>query len=359
MKAKTIKTILALVFGGVLAGLLLHYSLNVFTGSKALHSQHQHQSAQVKTIANTGIASNCPEAMVWVGGGTFRMGSDKHYQEERSVEDVTVGGFCIDKYEVTNAQFAKFVKETGYITVAERPLPADRFPNLSEAQRAAGSLVFVPPSGNKPVPELSWWKWVPGANWRHPEGPNTTIQGKDNNPVVHISYEDAEAYAKWAGKSLPTEAQWEFAAKGGLKEADYSWGDRYSAKKANTWQGLFPLFNSKEDGHLGTAAVGTFDPNGYGLYDMAGNVWEWTQDWYRVGHEGKAHKVNPTVSNSKESFDPREPGVAKHVIKGGSYLCAPNYCSRYRPAARESQSPDTGTSHIGFRLVKNTEINKT
>ena len=304
------------------------------------------------TPAHSEVA--CPNDMVSIKGGTFRMGSDEHYAEERSVEDVTVDSFCIDKYEVSNAQFAQFVKETGYVTVAERPLSAKDFPQLSEAQRVPGSLVFVQPPPSKPITgPQSWWQWVKGANWRHPTGPDSTLEGKENHPVVHIAFADAQAYAKWAGKSIPTEVQWEFAARGGLKGAIYTWGGQYSPKKANTWQGSFPVANTKEDGHLSTAPIGSYPPNGYGLYDMAGNVWEWTQDWYRTGHEGKAHKANPTGPDKGESFDPREPGAAKHVIKGGSYLCAPNYCSRYRPAAREAESPDTGTGHIGFRLVKN------
>ncbi|NES02173.1 MAG: formylglycine-generating enzyme family protein [Okeania sp. SIO2F4] len=204
------------------------------------------------------------------------------------------------------------------------------------------------------VAYLSWWHWVPGANWRHPYGPDSNIKGKNNHPVVHIAYEDALAYAKWAGKQIPTEAQWEYAARGGLKESTYTWGQEYSAKKANTWQGFFPFLNTKADGYLGTAPVGSFSANGYGLYDMTGNVWEWTADWYRVERKDMAHSVNPEGPRQAESFDPKKPAEgAVHVIKGGSHLCAPNYCSRYRPAARESQSPDTGTTHIGFRLVKN------
>ncbi|MEH2460172.1 formylglycine-generating enzyme family protein [Nostoc sp.] len=295
----------------------------------------------------------CPQNMVFISGGTFKIGSDKHYASEHSAEDITVDSFCIDKYEVTNGEFAKFVKETGYITLAERPLSQEQFPNLPEEQRKPGSLVFqMPEKGVTQIGYLGWWKWTPGANWQHPFGAESDIQGKDKYPVVHVAYEDIEAYAKWASKSLPTEAQWEYAARGGLDGATYSWGERYSAKKANTWQGIFPFFNTKADGYFNSAPVGSFEPNGYGLYDMAGNVWEWTSDWYRIGHEGKNNSFNPTGPAEKESFDPREPGVAKHVIKGGSYLCAPNYCSRYRPAARESQSPDTGTTHIGFRLIK-------
>jgi len=306
------------------------------------------------STANTGsVTASCPKEMIAIKGGTFHMGSDSHYAEERSAQDVTVDSFCIERYEVTNAQFAQFVKETGYVTVAERPLSAEAFPNLPEAKRIPGSVVFVQPSKDQPIRELQWWQWVQGANWRHPTGPSSNIEGKENHPVVHIAIEDAQAFAKWAGKSLPTEAQWEFAARGGLIEAIYTWGNQYSAKKANTWQGPFPVSNTQEDGYFWTAPVGSYPPNGYGLYDMAGNVWEWTMDWYRIGHDEKAHHVNPLVSNKDESFDPREPGLAKHVIKGGSYLCAPNYCSRYRPAAREAEAPDTGTSHIGFRLVKN------
>ncbi|MEO0837184.1 MAG: formylglycine-generating enzyme family protein, partial [Cyanobacteria bacterium J06642_3] len=261
--------------------------------------------------------------------------------------------FCLDQYEVTNAKFAQFVKDTGYVTVAERPLSKEQFPNLSESERKPGSLVFqMAEPGAKQIGYLSWWKWVPGTDWRHPLGPQSDIKGKDNYPVVQVAYEDVEAYAQWAGMTLPTEAQWEYAARGGLDDATYSWGQEYSEKKANTWQGLFPVFNTKADGFKGTAPVGSFEPNGYGLYDITGNVWEWTADWYRTGHDHKAHSSNPTGPMKEDSFDPREPRVAKHVIKGGSYLCAPNYCSRYRPAARESQSPDTGTTHIGFRLVK-------
>ena len=294
----------------------------------------------------------CPEGMAWIEGGTFRMGSDDFFPEERAVDDVTVDSFCMGSTEVTNAEFANFVQATGYITVAERPLSQEQFPDLPDEMRVPGSLVFkMPQTGVKEVAYLSWWHWTPGANWQHPFGPDSDLQGQENYPVVQIAYEDAEAYAVWAGKSLPTEAQWEFAARGGLKNAIFSWGNKYSAKKANTWQGHFPFTNRQEDGYLGTAPVGSFPPNGYGLYDLTGNVWEWTSDWYQVGHQGMGHKNNPQGPKQQESFDPKKPDGPKHVLKGGSYLCARNYCSRYRPAARESQSPDTGTTHIGFRLV--------
>ncbi|QFZ91195.2 formylglycine-generating enzyme family protein [Synechococcus elongatus] len=293
----------------------------------------------------------CPPEMVAISGGTFRLGAAAQLPEEQAVDDVCLSTFCIDRHEVTNDQFLAFVSATGYVTVAERPLPSDQFPELSPAERAPGSVVFQAPEANQAVPELSWWHWVPGANWRHPTGPNSDLVGKGDHPVVHVSFEDAQAYADWAGKTLPTEAQWEFAARGGLKDQIFSWGNTYSPRKANTWQGHFPTDNSGADGYLGTAPVESFPPNGYGLYDMTGNVWEWTKDWYQVGHPQKAHQHNPWVSQVQDSLDPRDPGIAKHVIKGGSFLCAQNYCSRYRPAAREAQSPDTGTSHIGFRLV--------
>jgi formylglycine-generating enzyme required for sulfatase activity len=294
----------------------------------------------------------CPPGMVMISGGTFKMGADDSgFEKEQTAENVTVTSFCIDKYEVTNAQFTEFVKATNYVTVAERPLSKQQFPDLSDEERLPGSLVFqMPKPGVKQVQLLSWWHWTPGANWQHPLGSDSTIVGKENYPVVHIAYEDALAYAQWAGKSLPTEAQWEYAARGGLEGATYTWGNQYSAKKANTWQGIFPFFNTKADGHVGVAPVGSFPANGYGLYDITGNVWEWTSDLF--------NDRSPTSQRSggsvNQSFDPKKPSeTVLHVIKGGSYLCAPNYCSRYRPAARESETPDTGTTHIGFRLVKN------
>ncbi|MBD2455832.1 formylglycine-generating enzyme family protein [Nostoc sp. FACHB-87] len=296
-------------------------------------------------------SNSCPAEMVMIPGGTFTMGSDNSgYLEELSAQEVKVSSFCIDRYEVTNAQFAAFVKATGYVTIAERPLPKEQFPDLPDEQRLPGSLVFeIAQPGAK---YLSWWHWQTGANWQHPFGVESAITNQDNYPVVHIAYTDALAYAQWAGKSLPTEAQWEYAAHGGLDNATYTWGDQYSAKKANTWQGIFPFFNTKKDGYVGIAPVGSFSPNGYGLYDMTGNVWEWTSDWFQPGHNHKTHTLNPT--GPETSFDPNKPTeIALHVIKGGSYLCAPNYCSRFRPAARESQAPDTGTTHIGFRLVMN------
>ena len=299
------------------------------------------------------VNDSCPPDMVFIPKGTFTIGSNHFYPSERSAGDVTVDSFCIDRHEVTNAEYRQFVEATGYKTVAERPLPKDQFPGLTDEQRQPGSLVFQPPAlGVQQIAYLSWWHWVVGANWQHPYGPDSTIDGFDDYPVVHIAYEDAIAYANWVGKSLPTEAQWEHAARGGLSPEAFSSGEQYAPDKANTWQGLFPVLNLKTDGYLGPAPKGSFSPNGYGLHDMLGNVWELTADWYRVGHSGKDHSLNPLGPDQAHSFDPKKPTEgALHVIKGGSFLCAPNYCSRYRPEARESQPPDTGTNHIGFRLV--------
>ena len=296
----------------------------------------------------------CPNGMTLIHGGTYRMG-DNHsgYVEEKAVEDVSVKDFCIDTYEVSNAQFAEFVAATGYKTVAERPLSLEQFPDLSDRERASGSLVFIAPEeGVLQVPYLSWWHWIPGASWQHPQGSESSIIDMSNYPVVHIAYEDAESYANWAGKQLPTEAQWEYAARGGRFNTIFTWGNQYSPKQANTWQGKFPFFNQQQDGFVGIAPVGSFPPNGFGLFDMTGNVWEWTADWFRIDRQGMEHSSNPSGTSRAESYDPKKPWEeAMHVIKGGSYLCAKNYCSRYRPVARESQAPDTGTSHIGFRLV--------
>lgn len=345
----------ALFWGCLVAGLL--FALIPLLSSQGPSFQGQAPSsealtADIRDSAAVPTTDPCPEHMVWIPGGSFTMGSDNHYPEESAVEAVEVTGFCMDQHEVTNQEFSQFVAETAYVTVAERPLSAADYPQLTEVQRQAGSLVFQSPESQRPIPELSWWHWTPGANWQHPEGPNSDLEGRENYPVVHIAWEDVQAYAHWANKQIPTEAQWEYAARGGLTRAEFTWGNEYKATLANSWQGLFPLFNTEEDGHRGTAPVESYPANGYGLYDMAGNVWEWTGDWYRPGHSDKAHQRNPNGPSIEESYDVREPGVAKHVIKGGSYLCAPNYCSRFRPAAREAQAPDTGTSHIGFRLIQ-------
>lgn len=296
-------------------------------------------------------AERCPPGQTFIPGGSFRFGAAGQLPEEQVAAGVRIRPFCLQTHEVTNREFGTFVAATGYRTVAERPLSREQFPELSAAERRPGSVVFQPASAAAPIEELNWWQWMPGANWRHPAGPESTIAGLQEHPVVQVALEDAEAYASWAGGALPSEAQWEFAARGDLKDQVFSWGNTWKPGLANTFQGEFPGRDSAEDGHAGTAPVGSYPANGYGLYDMTGNVWEWTSDWYRPDHEEAAGLLDPRMSRQADSRDPREPGVAKHVIKGGSFLCSPDYCSRYRPAAREAESPDTGTSHIGFRLV--------
>jgi formylglycine-generating enzyme required for sulfatase activity len=294
---------------------------------------------------------SCPDGMALIPGGTYRIGAGGQRPEEGPPAKVRLSPYCLATHEVTNRQFAAFVDATGYRTVAERPLPADQFPDLSDGERAPGSLVFRPLAPEEPVGPMAGWQWVAGADWRHPEGPGSSIDDRLDHPVVQVAYEDAEAYAAWRGAGLPSEAQWEFAARGGLRDQVFGWGDTWDANRANTWQGPFPYRDSADDGHAGTAPVGSYAPNGYGLYDTTGNVWEWTRDWFAPGHRLLADRRDPRLDDAGASSDPREPGVAKHVIKGGSFLCSPSYCSRYRPAAREAESPDTGTSHIGFRLA--------
>jgi len=300
--------------------------------------------------------------MQWVSGGTFRMGSDRHYAEEAPAHEVTVGGFWIDQYAVTNRQFAAFVAATGYRSVAERPPnPAD-YPGALPHLLKPGSLVFHKTRGPVDLRDVSnWWSWKIGAYWRHPEGKGSSVAGRLDHPVVHVAFEDAQAYAHWAGKALPTEAEWEFAARGGLDGAEFVWGSDLNPdgrQMANTWQGEFPWQNLRTDGFERTSPVGSFPPNGYGLYDMAGNVWEWTTDWYSTQHASSADHpccapVNPTGGAPEQSYDPLYPRVRipRKVIKGGSYLCADNYCRRYRPAARSPQQIDTPTCHLGFRCI--------
>ncbi|MBS0445658.1 MAG: formylglycine-generating enzyme family protein [Proteobacteria bacterium] len=296
------------------------------------------------------VSSADPHAgMVRLAGGRYTMGSDDHYAEEALTHEVRVDGFWIDRHDVTNAQFARFVAATGYRTVAERMPDLQRHPDLPDAMRVPGSVVFVMPEGG----HAGHWRYSAGADWRHPQGPGSSIAGLANHPVVQVAYEDALAYAHWLGRELPTEAQWEYAARGGLEEQTYVWGNEYTPHgkaMANTWQGLFPVVNTATDGYAGTSPVGCYAANGYGLYDMAGNVWQWTSTWFSPGHGSRA-VVNPVGPDELESYDPRQPGVPAKVIKGGSYLCAPNYCMRYRPAARQARETDSGTSHIGFRTV--------
>jgi formylglycine-generating enzyme len=300
--------------------------------------------------------------MVWVPGGTFRMGSEDFYPEERPVHEVAVDGFWMDESPVTVAQFRRFVRETGYVTVAQRPLDPGQYPEADPSMLAPGSLVFRKMPGPVDLSDYrNWWEWVLGASWEHPGGPATSVGGLDRHPVVHVACEDVEAYAAWVGKELPTEAEWEFAARGGLGGAVFAWGDEHFPKgkaMANSWQGEFPWQNLKLDGFEGTSPVGNFPPNGYGLFDMTGNVWEWTADWYTSHHPDAAESpccmpVNPRVTSPEGSYLKGQPGeqIPRRVIKGGSHLCAPNYCLRYRPAARQAQAIDTSMAHLGFRCV--------
>jgi formylglycine-generating enzyme required for sulfatase activity len=300
--------------------------------------------------------------MVWVDGGMFRMGSDRHYQEEAPVHRVTVDGFWIDRVPVTNRDFRKFINATGYVTFAEIPPDPKDYPGALPHMLKAGSLVFTPPKHAVDLRDWSqWWTFKFGANWRRPYGPRSSISGLDDHPVVHVAYRDAEAYAKWAGKELPTEAEWEFAARGGLDGAEFAWGDELmldGTPLANTWQGNFPQQNLNLDGYQRTSPVTAFPANGYGICDMIGNVWEWTTDWYSAKHEAEATKAccipeNPRGGAEAASYDPCQPNIRipRKVLKGGSHLCAPNYCRRYRPAARHAEPVDTSTSHVGFRCV--------
>jgi formylglycine-generating enzyme required for sulfatase activity len=298
--------------------------------------------------------------MVWIPAGEFWMGSDEpKFTDARPWHRVRLSGYWIDKNLVTNAQFARFVEATHYVTVAERKPKAEDFPNAPPEVLVPGSVVFTPPSHAVPLDNgIQWWSYVPGANWRHPQGPSSTIKGLANYPVVHIAYEDAEAYAKWAGKRLPTEAEFEYAERGGLDRAPYAWGKEFNPGgkfMANTFQGRFPEKDTGEDGHIGTSPVGSYQANGYGLYDMSGNVWEWTSDWYRPDYYKMLAANGEVAVNPKgpaDSFDPSEPGVAKKVHRGGSFLCSDQYCSRYMPGGRGKGEPSTSTNHLGFRLVK-------
>ncbi len=318
------------------------------------------------TISSSGLPRLRQEPtysdMIYLPGGTFLMGSDKHYPEEAPAHRVTVDAFRIDRTPVTNRDFRKFVNDTGYVTFAEIKPDAKDYPDALPHMLKAGSLAFTPPKQPVDLNDWSqWWTFKFAADWRRPYGPRSSISGLDDHPVVHIAYRDAEAYAAWAGKELPTEAEWEFAARGGLVDAEFSWGDEFTPggrAMANTWQGAFPHQNLKADGYERTSPVTAFPPNAYGVHDLIGNVWEWTIDWYSPKHEADAPKAccipeNPRGGRAEESYDPCLPNIKipRKVIKGGSHLCAPNYCQRYRPAARHAEPVDTSTSHLGFRCI--------
>ncbi|MHB1559900.1 MAG: formylglycine-generating enzyme family protein [Isosphaeraceae bacterium] len=324
-------------------------------------------AAAYASTSHWNVRPPAPEGMVWIPGGEFVMGTDdaSAWPEEKPAHRVRVDGFWLDRTEVTNAAFRRFVETTGYVTTAEKPPSLDDImsqvapgtPPPDPDSLVPGSLVFTPPAGEVDLRDFSqWWAWVPGANWRHPEGPSSSIGGRDDHPVVHVSWDDAVAYARWAGKRLPTEAQWEFAARGGLDGRPYVWGDEPPSDRhlpANIWQGRFPAVNTAEDGFARTAPVGRFSANGYGLHDMAGNAWEWCSDWFdrdlyrRRARSGTA--VNPI--GPEHSNDPLHPFELRRVQRGGSFLCNDSYCSRYRPSARQGSTPDTGMSHVGFRCA--------
>lgn len=308
--------------------------------------------------------------MAWIPGGSFSMGSDHHYPEEAPAHRVVVEGFWIDRSPVTNAQFRKFVKATGHVTLAERPADPADYPDALPELLAPASIVFVPPPGPIGTGDpYRWWQYLSGANWRHPEGPGSSIKNREHHPVVHVAHEDAEAYATWAGKQLPSEAEWERAARGGVEGVEFAWGEELhpgGRPMANTFQGDFPHHNSLLDGWERTSPVGAFPPNGYGLLDMIGNVWEWTDDWYQ--HHGADAEVqrhqdqtktgccpipNPRGGSLEASIDPtsQHQSMPRKVVKGGSFLCAPSYCRRYRPSARMAQGIDTSTCHMGFRCI--------
>jgi formylglycine-generating enzyme len=300
--------------------------------------------------------------MIHIPGGTFVMGSNHHYPEEAPAHRATVDAFWIDAAPVTNRQFRRFVEATGHVTFAEiAPDPKD-YPGALPHMLRAGSLIFRAPAHPVDLRNWAqWWTFEFGANWKRPYGRGSSIKGLDDHPVVHIAYKDAEAYATWAGKTLPTEAEWEFAAKGGLEATEYAWGTEFTPDgrhMANTWQGAFPHQNTKDDGWERTSPIKSFPPNGFGLYDMIGNVWEWTADFWSAKHPTDVAKTccipqNPRGAAEADSYDPRQPAIKipRKVLKGGSHLCAPNYCRRYRPAARHAEPIDTSTSHVGFRCV--------
>lgn len=355
------------------AGLVLSCSMQRTTANVQREAVSCHINVPARFAVQTNAAVPAvqtdagTEGMVWIEGGSFTMGAhDKEGRpDEYPVHSVQVKGFWMDATEVTNAQFRKFVEATGYITTAEKApdweelkkqLPPGT-PKPPDSVLVAASLVFTPPS--QPVPlnnAAQWWRWQRGADWRHPQGAGSSIEGKDNYPVVHVSWDDAAAYAKWAGKRLPTEAEWEYAARAGQKQQPFTWGSEAvdaGKPKANTWQGNFPDNNTAWDGFKGAAPVKTFAPNAYGLYDMAGNVWEWCADWYQPAYyETLAAVVASNPAGPANSFDPEEPGMPKRVQRGGSFLCHASYCASYRVSARMKASPDTGLEHSGFRCVR-------
>lgn len=336
MQRATVRFLLSLAGVAVVAS-AVGASLVVAAAQRGTTTTHAPDAAAALCERYSGLPAD--HGMVRVRGGRFAMGSDQHYAEEAPSHEVTVEPFMIDRHDVTNAQFARFVAATGYVTVAERGGPTG----------VAASAVFVMPEARK----AGAWRLVPGADWRHPQGPGSSIEGLANHPVVQVAHEDARAYARWVGRALPTEAQWEFAARGGLEAQPYVWGERFAPQgkaMANTWHGAFPFENTRDDGFAGTSPVGCFPANGYGLVDMAGNVWQWTATAYVPGH-GRDDGVDSGRPDGAWTSRAGAAQSAPMVIKGGSHLCAPSFCMRYRPSARQPAEPGLGTSHIGFRTV--------
>ena len=298
--------------------------------------------------------------MVWIAGGTFQMGSDDHYPDEGPAHAVTVSGYWIDRTPVTNAAFRRFVQATGYVTLAERTPDPDRYPGALPEMLVPGSVVFRQPQTRVSLSShYAWWNWQPGASWRHPEGPGSTLHGRERHPVLHVAWEDVSSYAAWSGKVIPTEAEWEHAARGGHDGWPYAWGSELAPKGrmlANYWQGEFPWQNLALDGYERTSPVGSFPPNDYGLVDVIGNTWEWTADWYRARHHAGSPccsaAAGPRTDSRVASVDPDDvAAIPRRVLKGGSWACAANYCQRYRPAARMPHPIDTGTNHLSFRCI--------
>jgi sulfatase modifying factor 1 len=354
-------------------GLLARVARDFTAAHQALDTRFIIWLAAIAIVLSTAHAvpqpGSAPAGMVWIPGGEFTMGTDEResYPPERPAHRVKVDGFWMDKTEVTNEEFERFVKATGYVTTAEKKTDWEDLkkqvppgtPKPSDEMLAPGSMVFVRPDNPVDLRNIgNWWQWMPGANWRHPEGPKSSIKGKEKYPVVQVSWDDAVAYAKWDGKRLPTEAEWEFAARGGLDRKRYAWGDELKPSNkwlANIFQGHFPDKDTGADGFAGLAPVASFPPNGYGLYDMIGNAWEWCSDWYRVDTYSTLARqggvaVNPTGPSS--SFDPEFPLQPERVTRGGSFLCSDHYCLNYRPSARRGTESDSGTSNVSFRCVK-------
>jgi formylglycine-generating enzyme len=317
-------------------------------------------AAEAVRIDTTPAPGPAPDGMAWIPGGTFWMGcADCGTPDALPVHLVSIDGFWMDRAPVTNAEFERFVAATGYVTVAERQLDPHDFPGVPKDTLVPGSVVFTPTSSPVPLDDpLRWWRYVPGANWKQPQGPGSSLAGKGDHPVVHVAFADVEAFAAWAGKRLPTEAEFEFAARGGLDRHRFSWGNEMTPAgkaAANTWQGQFPARDRGEDGFRSTSPVTAFPPNGFGLYDMGGNVWQWCADWYRpdaYASRAAAPAVTASPLGPTDSFDPQEPGAAKRVLRGGSFLCSDEYCARYQVGSRGKAEISSSTSNTGFRLVR-------